>query len=279
MELLKPNLQFSFDVYFENITDAQLKQLVWVLTLGENPVKDDANKAILCHKIGHGKPLGLGSAKIIAERVEIRKIIIEGDKATYKIEPFALTSDATDGYARKDDEMSKFFKLKFTDLDENDAKLLKKIMGSFAPLIKQEKPIARSSPKGLASLSSLMLQFSGDSQVEPKTQTRYKAAIPYHLLELLRIVNINTCKDDHVCYPLADDCKGKKNSRASHQWFIGNRQRGKQNSKATGIEWSIENTLPKMSEIDYTSTDRRIIFPELTLNKLVFKNENNSKKK
>lgn len=50
---------FEFDVYFDRISPVQLEELKWVLTLGEN-CKD----GILCHKIGHGKPLGLGSVKM-----------------------------------------------------------------------------------------------------------------------------------------------------------------------------------------------------------------------
>ncbi len=50
---------FEFDVYFDRISPVQLEELKWVLTLGENC--EDGN---LCHKIGHGKPLGLGSVKM-----------------------------------------------------------------------------------------------------------------------------------------------------------------------------------------------------------------------
>lgn len=51
--------KFEFDVYFDRISPAQLEELKWVITLGEN--RADGN---LCHKIGHGKPLGLGSVKM-----------------------------------------------------------------------------------------------------------------------------------------------------------------------------------------------------------------------
>ena len=53
------NAAFEFDVYFDRISPAQLEELKWVITLGEN--RADGN---LCHKIGHGKPLGLGSVKM-----------------------------------------------------------------------------------------------------------------------------------------------------------------------------------------------------------------------
>ena len=56
VELINPGATFEFEVYFDAITDDMLKVLKYVLTLGGN----SANM----HKIGHGKPIGLGSAKI-----------------------------------------------------------------------------------------------------------------------------------------------------------------------------------------------------------------------
>ena len=52
----------SFRVYYDGISDEQRRQLLWTLCLGEN--KADGH---ICHKIGHGKPLGFGSVKIIVE--------------------------------------------------------------------------------------------------------------------------------------------------------------------------------------------------------------------
>lgn len=68
IKLLKKNTFFAFDVYFDNITEEQLKKLIFALNLGENSIESDQ-----CHKIGHGKPLGLGSAKIVCDRVTVRK--------------------------------------------------------------------------------------------------------------------------------------------------------------------------------------------------------------
>lgn len=58
VELVEDSI-FEFDVYFDRISPAQLEELKWVITLGAN--RADGN---LCHKIGHGKPLGLGSVKM-----------------------------------------------------------------------------------------------------------------------------------------------------------------------------------------------------------------------
>lgn len=59
---------FTFKVYFENISDEQLAELATLLCLGEN---DEDGKR--CYKLGHGKPLGFGSAKIVVENIQIRK--------------------------------------------------------------------------------------------------------------------------------------------------------------------------------------------------------------
>lgn len=79
MELCNPDTQFSFDVYFENITESQLKELTWTLTLGENST--DSNRMF---KIGHGKPLGLGSVKVTVDSIESRKF--DTEKLMYLIE-------------------------------------------------------------------------------------------------------------------------------------------------------------------------------------------------
>lgn len=65
MQLVMPNTDafFSFKVYYDRITSEQLDELIWTLTFGENQ-RDSS----LCYKIGHGKPIGLGSAKIIINK-------------------------------------------------------------------------------------------------------------------------------------------------------------------------------------------------------------------
>lgn len=50
---------FPFSVYFNGITESELKTLVWALTLG-----DAQGDSSLHHKLGHGRPLGLGSVKL-----------------------------------------------------------------------------------------------------------------------------------------------------------------------------------------------------------------------
>lgn len=67
IELVKANQSFSFEIYFNGISKRQLKMLVFDLNFGENE-----KSSTLCHKIGHGKPLGLGSVKIVVDNIIIR---------------------------------------------------------------------------------------------------------------------------------------------------------------------------------------------------------------
>ncbi len=68
--------KFTFKVYFDHISRSELQSLVWSLTLGN----EDGSKKY-CHKLGHGKPLGLGSVLITVNEIKTRTVT-EG----YKIE-------------------------------------------------------------------------------------------------------------------------------------------------------------------------------------------------
>lgn len=72
MELCKPDSRFTFEIYFDRITEQQLRELLWTITIGEN----DENGTQM-HKLGHGKPLGLGSVKLVVESVETRSFNTE----------------------------------------------------------------------------------------------------------------------------------------------------------------------------------------------------------
>ncbi|NUQ06854.1 MAG: TIGR03986 family CRISPR-associated RAMP protein [Anaerolineae bacterium] len=56
MRPIKPNVQFTFRVYFENLSSAELGALAWALTLGGDPQAR--------HMLGMGKPYGMGVARL-----------------------------------------------------------------------------------------------------------------------------------------------------------------------------------------------------------------------
>jgi len=60
VQLLKEDAEFSFDVFYENLTEKELMYLIWSLQLEKG----------MYHKLGHGKPLGLGSVNITINKDE-----------------------------------------------------------------------------------------------------------------------------------------------------------------------------------------------------------------
>lgn len=74
MELMDIGTKFDFDIYYDKVTPEQLNEIKWSLTLPDNSGQ-------LMHKLGHGKPLGLGTIKITI-KADIRR---EFDGNTYKI--------------------------------------------------------------------------------------------------------------------------------------------------------------------------------------------------
>lgn len=69
-KLMDIGSKFSFDIYFDEIDETSLKNLIWILTIGEN--KQESN---YCHKIGYGKPLGLGSIKVLVNKIQAREYV------------------------------------------------------------------------------------------------------------------------------------------------------------------------------------------------------------
>lgn len=86
------NATFEFRVYFDGITREQLQLLSTSLHLGENKLEGE-----LCHKMGHGKPLGYGSVKIKIDKCILRKYDENGWKleedAVYEDEKYSCNQD------------------------------------------------------------------------------------------------------------------------------------------------------------------------------------------
>lgn len=175
-ELLRSGSKFRFDVYFEDITREQLDKLVWTLCIGENSL--DGTQM---HKIGCGKPLGLGSVKVRVDSVVTRS---------------------------------------FVD-------------GSYAV---QDVPV-----EGCLSTN----HFDQDEA--------------FH--NFMVITNFELAKDFDVSYPKGDDGRGKPNSRASHQWFAGNKTMGPGGGGA--LQPSIDRVLPMLPK--EAENGRMLLLPKLHL--------------
>jgi CRISPR-associated protein (TIGR03986 family) len=71
---VRKGLSFTFKVHFDNLSDAELGALAWVLTLDNIP---EAR-----HQIGMGKPYGMGIVKLDAKLVIINRL--KGHEARYR---------------------------------------------------------------------------------------------------------------------------------------------------------------------------------------------------
>ena len=91
---LRSNNNFTFKVYFNNVKDEELKKLIWTLEIGNN--EENA------HKIGMGKPLGLGSVKIIVDNLQVRKISLYDDAINYEIVDSTTIRDDTRTFQNAD---------------------------------------------------------------------------------------------------------------------------------------------------------------------------------
>ncbi len=74
------NGSFQFRVYFDQITRRQLEDLKWVIALGDNRENSKYQ-----HKLGHAKPYGYGSVKLIIKDQSIRKIDMQEGHITYSV--------------------------------------------------------------------------------------------------------------------------------------------------------------------------------------------------
>ena len=81
---VKSDTKFEFKIYFNNITQKDLKKLVAVINL-----KCSSNySAKLAHKIGKGKPLGLGSCILNVDNIYIRNISLTNNGVKYELKDY-----------------------------------------------------------------------------------------------------------------------------------------------------------------------------------------------
>ncbi|GEM_PF-234236 len=106
---LKKGAMFTFRVYFNDVSKEELNKLLWVLEIG--------GKEENAHKIGMGKPIGMGSVKIQANSVKIRDIRIEDGIVKYDTKAYDKPSYADIETALVNPDILKEF-LKITNFQE-----------------------------------------------------------------------------------------------------------------------------------------------------------------
>lgn len=69
MEAVPTETRFAFRIYFDRVNSEQLQDLIWLVCLGEN--RSDGKYQ---YKLGHAKPLGYGSVKLVVKDCVIRAV-------------------------------------------------------------------------------------------------------------------------------------------------------------------------------------------------------------
>ena len=69
MEAAPAGTQFTFRIYFDRVNREQLGDLIWLVCLGEN-----RSGGKYQYKLGHAKPLGYGSVKMVVKDCVIRTL-------------------------------------------------------------------------------------------------------------------------------------------------------------------------------------------------------------
>jgi CRISPR-associated protein (TIGR03986 family) len=158
---LKKGITFTFKLFFDQLEKDELDKLIWSLNLGDNHNQN-------CHKIGMGKPHGLGSIKVRVNNVFLRKVELTKNGIERKLEKMEINNRGSDHLCK----MSVEALLKVTDFE------------------KQQK---------------------------------------------------------NISYPLGEDKTkpNSPNSKASHQWFIGNRS-----INGSSVAPKVNKTLPDIMDQD-----------------------------
>lgn len=82
-DVMDEETEFKFKVYFDGITNKELSLLAAAIDLYESNIDGK-----YCHKVGHGKPLGYGSVKIIIEASWIREFKFKEQEGwSWKVTP------------------------------------------------------------------------------------------------------------------------------------------------------------------------------------------------
>ena len=199
-DLLKPGKGFSFDVYFDGISKKALYTLLWCIA----PFDPQNEKAKLYLSIGSRKPLGLGSISAHIDSVELREV----NESGYHI--CTITED--------DDHAKEEFLLE-------EAVRMKKFISMICPTTedddhaKEEELLPEEAVQMKEIISMICTITKKDGHVQEKGQLPEDAV---RMKELISMLSVDTVRNSRVCYPIGYDYKGKKNARASHQWFAGN---------------------------------------------------------
>lgn len=90
MEAVSTGSMFRFRVYFDRITQQQLQDLIWVITLGDN-----RSESTLQHKLGHARSLGYGSVKLVIEKQCLRVVELNDSELKVSVQKSVIDKAPT----------------------------------------------------------------------------------------------------------------------------------------------------------------------------------------
>jgi len=94
---LRPGIAFTFKVFFDNVSEQELERILWVLSLG----KRTSGGYTHALKMGMGKPIGLGSVRIVPQVVVRREFVLNPEGYfDYVLSPVTEPFGAFDWSAR-----------------------------------------------------------------------------------------------------------------------------------------------------------------------------------
>lgn len=85
---LTSGITFQGKVFFEDVSQKQIDQLLWILNGGSEEERKGNER--LWYKLGSGKPLGFGSVALKVISCQERKLSLENETLQYKIEPLSI---------------------------------------------------------------------------------------------------------------------------------------------------------------------------------------------
>lgn len=91
---LKTGVTFEGKLYFENISQKQIDQMIWILNGGSK--EDIKGNEHLWYKLGSGKPLGFGSVELQVVSCEERIVSMEGETLSYQTKPLPIEPKSYD---------------------------------------------------------------------------------------------------------------------------------------------------------------------------------------
>lgn len=101
---VRKGIRFNGKIYFNHISEKQLKQLIWILNCGDH---GDIQNHIHGLKVGMAKPLGFGSVSLQVNSVKLRNIVIDPEQKSIRNEDHIYSSNSDDSVFSGNDELKK----------------------------------------------------------------------------------------------------------------------------------------------------------------------------